>query len=222
MIGLSLTRSFPMLIQHRFGSHVCQTLFLLGAETINREVSLFSSPSYADRQAKGSFPPQHIAQAKTVLEDPSVGELPTMTVLVQDLCTSLLPTLPELLTSPHASPPLRLLLIILTPNRALPTPDGEGEDLIRSKRSTKFRANRGVKGKSIIETTSEDKGKGKEEQRLVPQELAEMRATLMKELMTRLGATEWRSVGVEKVGSAMVQVGVLASWKEILTPLAAS
>lgn len=31
--------SWNLLIQHRFGSHVCQTLFSLAADTIDREVS---------------------------------------------------------------------------------------------------------------------------------------------------------------------------------------
>jgi len=32
------TNSFEKLIQHRFGSHVVQTLLTLGAKTIDREV----------------------------------------------------------------------------------------------------------------------------------------------------------------------------------------
>lgn len=144
-----------------------------------------------------------------------------MTDLAKTLITSILPNLPELLVNPHASPPIRLLLLVLTPNKGLPSIGGEGgsNEGIRSKRSKKFRKGQGVQGKSFIDGSERgheqpnglEKGKGKEGaevsvKREVPAELVDMRKVIRKELMERMSGVEWRSMGINAVGSAAVQV----------------
>lgn len=81
--------SYEKLIQHRFGSHVVQTLLTLAALTIDREVSRSASvyemgnsliPPLRAAQVRGVFPPQ---QAEM---DPSEGVLPFMTDSVLAIC----------------------------------------------------------------------------------------------------------------------------------------
>lgn len=162
-------------------------------------------------QSKGIYPPQQLAQAKQGGAD--VGELPTMTNLFISLVTSLLPSFPSLLTSPHASPPLRLLLLVLTPNRALPSLDGSDGGIIRSKRSNKYRKGHGVQGKSFVGEEEEAghgraKAKAADEpkERSVPQELVQTRRKIRGELMEKIDGAEWRSMALNMVGSAAVQV----------------
>jgi nucleolar protein 9 len=144
-----------------------------------------------------------------------------MTNLFVSLVTSLLPSFPSLLTSPHASPPLRLLLLVLTPNRALPSLDGSDGGIIRSKRSNKYRKGHGVQGKSFV-GEEEDAGKGKAKakakaaeevkERSVPKDLVETRRKIRGELMEKIDGAEWRSMALNMVGSAAVQVsGVTGS-----------
>lgn len=124
--------------------------------------------------------------------------------IVTTLVTCITPTLPTLLTSAHASPPIRLLLLVLTPNRALPSLDAGdgGNDIVRSKRSGKWRKNQDVKGKSIL---GEEK-KSKKEKRALPGPVAQLRKDIRSSLMTRIQPVEWQSMGVDKVGSAAVQL----------------
>ncbi|OCF41800.1 hypothetical protein I317_04406 [Kwoniella heveanensis CBS 569] len=192
VIGDAFGDNWPEVIRHRFGSHVAQSWMTLAAGTL-------------DREARDIWPPQ---QAK---QDASVGLLPTMANLFTNLISTLLPIFPQLLSSPHAAPPLRLLLLILTPNRPLPVLGAEGSSadvsngLIRSKRSNKFRTNQGVKGKSIL-GDEEGKGKQKASERKVPAALSGFRKQIRKELMDKLAHGEWKAMGVDAVGSATVQL----------------
>ncbi|KAK4689724.1 nucleolar protein 9, partial [Tremellales sp. Uapishka_1] len=189
VIGDSFGDKWVEIVKHRFGSHVVQTWLTLAGETV-------------DREARGIFPPQ---QAKA-----EEGELPTMTTLILTIITSVLPSLPTLLTSPHASPPMRLLLLVITPNKELPSLDGSGENLIRSKKSKGFRKGHGVQGKSILMEGDGASNKGKEKEketaRLVPAELVDARKVMRKEVKERIHGAEWRSMGVDTVGSAAVQL----------------
>lgn len=128
-----------------------------------------------------------------------------MTTIFHDLVTLLKPSIPSLLSNPHASPPLRLLFIVLTPGRAVPALDaGEGGN-IRSKKSGKYRKNQAVQGKSIF-GDEEGKGKGKAVKRTLPEDLVKQRTALFKDLMTRVGANEWKSMGINAVGAVAVQL----------------
>ncbi|WVQ85259.1 hypothetical protein IAT38_007424 [Cryptococcus sp. DSM 104549] len=195
VIGDAFGDKWGELLRHRFGSHVVQSWMTLAADTL-------------DREARGVWPPQ---QAK---QDLSVGELPTMTSLFASLIDSLLPTLPSLLSSPYASPPIRLLLMILTPDRTLPTlgadRDGGESSLIRSKRSGKWRSGQGVKGKSIFGEDVKGKGKASASSstytRGVPEPLIKLRKAIRKDLMEKLNPAEWKAMGVDAVGSATVQL----------------
>ncbi|WWD09471.1 hypothetical protein V865_007595 [Kwoniella europaea PYCC6329] len=187
VIGDSFGDKWEELIRHRFGSHVVQTWLTLAASTL-------------DRETKNIYPSQQSKQ------DTSKGSLPKMTELFLNIIDQLLPSFPQLLSSPHSAPPLRLLLLILTPNRALPSLESSdssqsGSGLIRSKRSNKFRKNQDVKGKSILGDEEQ-----KDTKRKVPQELIGYRKKIRNELMSKLGEAEWKAMGVDTVGSATVQL----------------
>ena len=130
-----------------------------------------------------------------------------MTTLVQNILHLLQPTLSTLLANPHASPPLRLLFIILTPSRAVPPLNGgnDSDGMIRSKKSGKYRKGQAVQGKSIF-GDDEDKGKGKVKARAVSPELVVVRKEIIEGLMKSVSPVEWRSMGVNGVGSAAVQL----------------
>ena len=206
------------LIEHRFGSHVCQTLIGLAGETI-------------DREARGVFPKQHLEQqassssaSSSTTNKPQQGQLRTATQLVLDLINELIPSIPQLLTSPFASPPIRLLLIVLSPNKAIPSSTSnpsvqqetsggpnDAASKIRSKKSQRFRSNQveGGKMRSIVgEDGSETDAKGKKRgERIVPEPLREMRRAIRKDLERRLSGAEWRAMGVENAGGPVIQVG---------------
>ena len=128
--------------------------------------------------------------------------------LVATLVESIMPSLSSLISDPHASPPVRLLLLVLSPNRELPSLEG-GDDRIRSKKSDKFRKKQEVKGKSIF-GEDEAKSKGKSAARRLPADVRGLRRKIREALMRALGGGEWKIVGGHQVGSIVVQVG--ASW----------
>ena len=131
-----------------------------------------------------------------------------MTTLMSKILNILQPSIPALLTNPHASPPLRLLLIILTPTRTVPAlneaEEGKG-GIIRSKKSGKYRKGQAVQGKSIF-GDEEEKGKGKASARSVPEELVTLKKDILDKLLKDVSEVEWRSMGVHAVGSAAVQL----------------
>jgi len=211
VIGDAFGDGWEQVIRHRFGSHVVQAWFSLAADTLDREVCPTPKPLFSlvdGDQAKGVYPSRNHAQASSSTD---TGILPTMTTLISGIITSLLPTLPALVVEPHASPPTRILLLVLTPGRPLPSPEGKTStgDLIRSKKSNKFRKGHGVQGKSIF-GDEDGKGKATVVERVVPEELSSARKTIRTELMERLSGAEWRVMGVDAVGSAAVQVSGIA------------
>ena len=131
-----------------------------------------------------------------------------MTNLFEKLVGLIRPSMQSLLTNPHASPPIRLLLIILTPSRAVPALDSAGDakgGLIRSKKSGKYRKGQAVQGKSIF-GVDEESGKGKGKARSVPDELVALRKEVLENLVHAVSAVEWQSMGLHAVGSAAVQL----------------
>lgn len=122
--------------------------------------------------------------------------------------------MPNLLISPFASPPLRTLMLLLSPGRAVPSTKGSDQDdkRIRSKKSAKFRVNQASQMQSIVHNENEDPstvGQGKKAERIVAAELRDMRHRILEYLKKRLSPVEWRSMGVENVGSPTIQVGSL-------------
>jgi nucleolar protein 9 len=212
------------LIAHRFGSHVCQTLIGLAAGTIHRE-------------SQGIWPVQHLEQSAriasassstpTSTSPPAEGHLRTASHLLLSLIDEILPLIPTLLTSPFASPPIRLLLIVLTPNTPIPSSSGTGmeesstrvDNKIRSAKSQKFRKNHAGKGgmRSILHNNDDDEREegqaivrrqehGERAERVVPPELKRMRTRIREFLAQRLKGPEWRAMGVENAGGPVIQV----------------
>lgn len=201
----SFTGHWPTLLCHRFGSHVAQTLFALAAETI-------------DREASGTWPKQHKEQEQRPAEvKAEQGTLRTMTQLLVDITNEVTRPLPSLLVNTFASPPLRLLMVVMSPGRAVEPEQGatSAEDQrIRSKKSSKFRKNHQAgEMKSVLggsgpaeEQGSAPGAKGKGKERRVPQELVDVRQRLREDLSKRMSAAEWRAMGVENVGGPAVQI----------------
>jgi nucleolar protein 9 len=135
-----------------------------------------------------------------------------MTTLLTNILKTLQPAIPTLLTNPHASPPVRLLFLTLIPDRPLPSLEAREGGLIRSKKSEKFRKGHRVQGTSIFgEPRGKGKGKGKVvqevvEERKVPDELVRLRKEVRRSVMAAVQGVEWRSMGLDAVGSAAVQV----------------
>ncbi|EIW72780.1 hypothetical protein TREMEDRAFT_67052 [Tremella mesenterica DSM 1558] len=190
VIGDAFGEQWTVLLRHRFGSHVVQTWLTLAGDTL-------------DRESKNMFPPQHHAQA----EHPELGILPTMSTLLSSLLSEIIPNLSTLISDTHSSPPIRLLFLLLSPDRPLPSLE-ERDEKIRSKRSGKFRKNQGVKGMSIFgEELGEEKGKGKSvNTRFLPTELVGARKRSRKTLMESVKEGEWKILGVHPVGSIVVQM----------------
>lgn len=202
VIGDAFGDAWRVLIGHRFGSHVVQTWFTLAADTLDREVRP-SIVHAADGKARGIWPPQHTAQENAPASE---GKLPTMSALFTKVIDLLSPSLSSLLTNPHASPPIRLLLVVLTPSRSVPALDAGEENLIRSKKSGKYRKGQSVKGKSILEDGEADKVKGKEVERRIPEDVLSIRTRVLADLMKAITPVEWKSMGIDPVGSAAVQL----------------
>jgi nucleolar protein 9 len=135
-----------------------------------------------------------------------------MTTLITNIINSLRPTLATLLTNPHASPPVRLLFLMLVPDRPLPSLEARDGGLFRSKKSEKFRKNHKVQGTSIFgDNKGKGKGKGKAEEevsteRKLPDELIVLRKDVRRGVMASVQGVEWRGMGLDAVGSAAVQV----------------
>jgi nucleolar protein 9 len=196
IIGDAFGNQWELLLKHRFGSHIVQTWLTLGADTL-------------DREARGVFPPDEDENAQS-----GVGVIPKMTELVKSLIESIIPNLGFMLANPFASPPVRLLWLIVSPGRELPSLDGsdEASGMVRSKKSNKYRKGQGVQGRSIFgeESKSKGKGKGKEDgERKIEKSLAKMRKVMRRSLMEKLSGAEWRMLGVNAVGCPTVQVSPL-------------
>lgn len=205
----SLAGNWETLIRHRFASHVVQSWIRLGADALDREES--------DDNTRNLQP------------DASASEnysLPSMAELFTGLVESIRPTLPSLLTHAHASPPIRLLFLVLSPSRTLPDLDGDARGTaIRSKKSGKYRKNHAVQGKRFIGDEEESssglsngKGKGKESaetRRRVTSALVDLAKEVRRELKSRIPAGEWRIMGQNVVGSAMIQVRIIFPHKRL-------
>ncbi|KAF5388249.1 hypothetical protein D9615_000027 [Tricholomella constricta] len=176
----SLTGSFEALLQHRFASHVCQTLFMVAKHTISRE-------------SRGIFP--------TIPESSDHGELRTLTQLVLDTAEELLPTFTTLIMDPFASHVIRALLILLSPN--LVPSDNSAQPVLRSKKSAAWKAKQGPM-KSVF---TEEKGKGKEAPpKSMPTEFRQLARRFVEALRADLGENEVRALAANKVASPSLQL----------------
>lgn len=235
VIGDAFGGQWELMLKHRFGSHVVQTWLTLAADTLDREdrgeyppqqaeqdERLAAAAAAAAASKKSKTKPKKAKKGETVKEEEEAvqavvqeGLLPKMTELVKILIETIQPNLAMMLTNPFASPPVRLLWLVISPDRALPTLDGSaastnGKDggIIRSKKSNKYRKGQGVQGKSIFGDDTKGKGKGKEgnDGRRVDKDLGKLRKVMRKALMEKLGGADWRMIGVNSVGCPAVQV----------------
>ncbi|KAF9448476.1 hypothetical protein P691DRAFT_800795 [Macrolepiota fuliginosa MF-IS2] len=176
----SMAGSYEVLVKHRFGSHVCQTLFTLARDTVQREM-------------KGIYP--------RIPESQDEGELRTMTSLILDICNEVLPTLPSLIMDPFGSHVIRSLLVLLCPN--LVKEDQANSSLLRSKKSAAWKAKQGPM-KSVFE-----KGKGKEVSNpslAWSPEFHEVARKLTEVLRSALDENEVRAMAANKVASPGLQM----------------
>lgn len=96
--------------------------------------------------------------------------------------------------------------MLLCPNKTLPSLDGSTttNGLVRSKRSIKYRKGHEIQGKSILGDEDSSKGKGKA--RAVPTSLIDQRRDVVRRLVQSVNSAEWKSMSVDAVGSAAVQL----------------
>lgn len=124
-----------------------------------------------------------------------------MTSILTAAITELLPAIAEILYDPYASHLLRSSIILVT---GQPFPSAEEGDKLRSKKSRKFKAGQAPL-RSI--TTTE---KGKERERMVPRELIEVKAEVLRALDEALGAgtdgASARQAATDGVACIVVQV----------------
>ncbi|KAG8863724.1 Nucleolar protein 9 [Tulasnella sp. 330] len=90
---VGLVDVLPTLVKHRFGSHVCQTLLISSAETINREMQGIVADSPEENQS---------------------SVLPTMRALILQVSEILLEDSLPLMSDASASPVIRTLLALLS------------------------------------------------------------------------------------------------------------
>ncbi|KAK7696593.1 hypothetical protein QCA50_001251 [Cerrena zonata] len=172
-----LSGSLEALVKHRFASHVCQTLFTTGVNTIARE-------------SKGIFPP-----AATSGEE---GELRTLTQLLVDACEELLPSVSSLVMDSFGSHVLRALLVLLCPNLFPP----EKSSAMRSKKSAAYKAKQGPL-KSVF---TNDSDAPVSRVPFTPKELLPLAPRFVRAIRENLSENEIRALAANQVASPVLQM----------------
>ncbi|KAI9575034.1 armadillo-type protein [Boletus coccyginus] len=176
-----LSGSFEALFQHRFASHVCQTLLSVATDTISREV-------------KNIFP--------DVPASEDSGELRTLIQLVLDICEEVSPSFSSLITDPFASHVLRSLLLLLCPTLL---PENSARKSVRSKNSVSWKAKQGHM-KSVF---SNDKGGDiHASSASVPGSFRTAANRFLRILRDGLDANEVRALAANKVASPLLQLAL--------------
>ncbi|KAG8765077.1 Nucleolar protein 9 [Ceratobasidium sp. 428] len=173
-----LCGSYVQLAQHRFGSHVCQTLFEVSASTISRET-------------QGRV-------AKAPNDEAGANALRTMTELVSAVCEEILPSVPELILNPFAAHVVLSLLLLLSPTIAQPV-DSARSPAVRSKKSAAYKSRQGSM-KSILELDT-----GRDTTATVPQAFEEISGRFVDTLRDVLDANEVRALAADKVANPVLQ-----------------
>ncbi|KAG8721994.1 Nucleolar protein 9 [Ceratobasidium sp. 394] len=175
-----LCGSYAQLAQHRFGSHVCQTLFEVSTSTVSRET-------------RG-----RIARAPDA--ETEVGVLRTMTELVLAVCEEILPSLPQLILNPFAAHVVLSLLLLLSPTIAQPVDSAKPHtSLVRSKKSAAYKSRQGSM-KSVLEPGTEH-----DTTAVVPPSFGEMAGRFVDTLKGALDANEVRALAADKVANPVLQ-----------------
>ncbi|KAG9091763.1 Nucleolar protein 9 [Ceratobasidium sp. 370] len=175
-----LCGSYAQLAQHRFGSHVCQTLLEVSASTVSRET--------------------HGRVAKALDAEAEVGVLRIMTELVLVVCEEILPSLPQLILNPFAAHVVLSLLLLLSPTIAQPVDSTKPHtSLVRSKKSAAYKSRQGSM-KSVLESSIEH-----DTTAAVPPSFGEMAGRFVGTLKDALDANEVRALAADKVANPVLQ-----------------
>ncbi|KAL5636681.1 hypothetical protein ACGC1H_000592 [Rhizoctonia solani] len=174
-----LCGSYVQLAQHRFGSHVCQTLLEVAASTVSRE-------------ARGRI-------AKPADSD-SAGVLRTMTELTIAISEELLPSLSQLILDPFGAHVVLSLLVLLSP-RITRHPDSlhPNTSLTRSKKSAAYKSRQGSM-KSILPSGAEQTSTA-----VVPESFKDLAAKFVDALRESTDANEIRAFAANKVANPVLQ-----------------
>ncbi|KAF8607482.1 ARM repeat-containing protein [Ceratobasidium sp. AG-I] len=175
-----LSGSYDQLARHRFGSHVCQTLFEMAAPTVSRETR--------GRIAK---PPD---------SDTESGVLRTMTELVLAISEELLPSLSQLILDPFAAHVILSLLILLSPTISQNSDSSKSRtSFVRSKKSAAYKSRQGPM-KSILDSGAEG-----DSAFLVPSSFQDVAGKFVDALRDTLDANEVRALAADKVANPVLQ-----------------
>ncbi|CCO28168.1 Nucleolar protein 9 AltName: Full=Pumilio domain-containing protein NOP9 [Rhizoctonia solani AG-1 IB] len=175
-----LCGSYVQLAQHRFGSHVCQTLLEVAVSTISRET-------------RGRI-------AKPSEMDSSTGVLRTMTELVAAISEELLPSLSQLILDPFGAHVLLSLLVLLSPqitrhqNSSHPS-----NSLTRSKKSAAYKSRQGSM-KSILASGADHTSTA-----VVPASFKDLASRFVDTLRESTDANEIRAFAANKVANPVLQ-----------------
>ncbi|KAG9127153.1 Nucleolar protein 9 [Ceratobasidium sp. 392] len=174
-----LCDSYVQLAQHRFGSHVCQTLFEVSASTISRETQ--------GRIAKSAD-----AEAET-------GVLRTMTELTYAV-QEILPFLPQLILNPFGAHVVLSLLLLFSPTIAQSVDSAKpSTSLVRSKKSAAYKSRQGSM-RSIL-----DSGIERNSTTAVPSAFEEISSRFVDTLRDAVDANEVRALAADKVANPVLQ-----------------
>ncbi|KAG8745782.1 Nucleolar protein 9 [Ceratobasidium sp. 414] len=175
-----LCGSYAQLAQHRFGSHVCQTLFEVSTSTVSRET--------------------HGRVAKAPDAEAEVGVLRTMSELVLAACEEILPSLPRLILNPFAAHVVLSLLLLLSPTIAQPVDSTKPHaSLVRSKKSAAYKSRQGPM-KSVLES-----GTGRDTTAVAPPSFGEIAGRFVDTLKDTLDANEVRALAADKAANPVLQ-----------------
>ncbi|CAE6465333.1 unnamed protein product [Rhizoctonia solani] len=175
-----LCGSYVQLAHHRFGSHVCQTLFEVAASTISRET-------------RGRI-------AKPTDSDDNAGVLRTMTELVTVISEELLPSVSQLILDPFGAHVLLSLLVLLAPKITRhPDSSHPNTSLIRSKKSAAYKSRQGSM-KSILSSETDQISTT-----VVPESFKDIAARYIDLLRESTDANEIRAFAANKVANPVLQ-----------------
>ncbi|CAE6446036.1 unnamed protein product, partial [Rhizoctonia solani] len=175
-----LCGSYVQLAQHRFGSHVCQTLLEVAPSTISRE-------------ARGRI-------AKPTDSDNKNGVLRTMTELTVAISEELLPSLSQLILDPFGAHVLLSLLVLLSPQIARNQDSSHPNTLTRSKKSAAYKSRQGSM-KSILSSRTEQLSTA-----TVPTSFQDVAVRFVDALRESTDANEIRAFAANKVANPVLQV----------------
>ncbi|CAE6396407.1 unnamed protein product [Rhizoctonia solani] len=175
-----LCGSYVQLAQHRFGSHVCQTLFEVAVSTISRET-------------RGRI-------AKSSDADTKSGVLRTMTELVVSISEELLPSLSLLTIDPFGAHVLLSFLVLLSPQITRHSDSSHSNNsLTRSKKSAAYKSRQGSM-KSILSSGTEQTSIA-----VVPASFKDVGSQFVDVLRQSTDANEIRAFAANKVANPVLQ-----------------